>query len=72
AGIIIGFMLYCFFIIPGVIFSIVMASNRSKYRKEYQKALAEYEAVYPAKIRELNERCAALRTRAEQIILGKA
>ncbi|MBD5632207.1 MAG: hypothetical protein HDP34_03140 [Clostridia bacterium] len=67
-----GFMCYCFWIIPGVIYTIVRASKKSKYKKEYEKELADYKAVYPAKIKELNEKTAELRARAEKLVSGKA
>ena len=71
-GVLVGCFLYCFYIIPGIIFSIARACKNSKYKKEYQKELAEYNAVYPAKIKELNNKLTELRARAEKRILGKA
>lgn len=65
-------MCYCLWIISGVIYTIVRASKKSKYKKEYEKELAEYEAVYPAKIKELNEKIAELRMHAEKLVSGKA
>ncbi len=67
-----GIMLYLFYIIPGIIYTIVRVSKKSKYKKEYEKALAEYSAVYPAKIKELNGKLADLRVRAAKCISQKA
>ena len=66
-----GFILYTMFVLPGVIYTIVHFSAKSKYKKQYKKELSEYEAVYPAKIRELESRQAELRARSEKLILGK-
>ena len=71
-GIALGFMLYCFYLVPGIIYTIVRACKKSKYKKQYNKALADYEAVYPAKISQLNGKLAELRTRAEKCIFEKA
>ena len=71
-SILLGVFLYCLWIIPGVIYTIVRISKKSKNRKEYEKELAEYNAVYPAKIKDLNEKTAELRIRAEKLISGKA
>ena len=46
--------------------------QKSKYKKEYGRELAEYEAVYPAKIKQLNEKIAELRIHAEKLISGNA
>ena len=67
--------LYLLYIIPGVIFTIVICCANSKYKKymkQYDKETAEYNAVYPAKIKDLENKKADLRTRAEKRILGKA
>ena len=67
-----GIILFYFFIIPGVIYTIVRIAKKAKYKKQYEKELAEYKAVYPAKIRELEGKMAELRTHAERCISGKA
>lgn len=67
-----GLWLYMMMIVPGVIFSITRGCLKAKYKKQYEKELAEYETVYPAKIRELNNKCAELRARAEKCVSGKA
>ena len=71
-GVALGALLYCMWIIPGVIYTIARAGKRSKYKKQYAKELAEYEKVYPAKIEELNAKTAELRARAERLISNKA
>lgn len=71
-GVALGVMCYCLWIIPGVIYTIARASKKAKYKKIYEKELAEYEAVYPAKITELNAKTAELRARAERLVCGKA
>lgn len=71
-SILLGVFLYCLWIIPGVIYTVVQISKKSKNKKEYEKELAEYNAVYPAKIKDLNEKTAELRIRAEKLISGKA
>lgn len=71
-GVALGGLCFALWIIPGIIYVSVRAAKRSKYKKQYQKALAEYEAVYPAKIKELESKKAELRVRAEKCILGKA
>ncbi|MDE6505301.1 MAG: hypothetical protein K2L42_05450 [Clostridia bacterium] len=69
-GFALGLMLYCFWLVPGIIYSVVRASKKSKYKKEYVEALADYEATYPAKIEDLNEKIAELRIRAEKLVSG--
>lgn len=71
-SILLGVFLYCLWIIPGVIYTIVRISKKSKSKKEYEKQLAEYFAVYPAKIKELEEKTSELRIRAEKLVSGKA
>lgn len=71
-GVFVGCLLYCFYIIPGIIFSIIRAGKKSKYKKEYEKELAEYNAVCPAKIKELNDKLSELRMRASRWVSGKA
>lgn len=71
-GIALGYMFYCMFIVPGIIYTIVRCCKKSKYKKQYQKELAEYNATYPAKIKELNNKTAELRARAAACISGKA
>ncbi|MDE6676304.1 MAG: hypothetical protein K2K12_01145 [Clostridia bacterium] len=66
-----GFILYMLFFVPGVIFTIVHFSAKAKYKKRYKKELAEYESEYPAKIRDLNNKCLELRARAERCVSGK-
>ena len=66
---------YLLYIIPGVIFTISICRANSKYKKymnDYSKAVAEYNAEYPAKIKELESRRLELRARAEKLVLGKA
>ena len=60
------------YIVPGIIYSIVRACLKSKYKKQYQAALARYRAEYPAKIEELNREAAELRKCAENYISGRA
>ena len=59
-------------IILGVIYSIVRAIVGAAYKGQYKKALAEYNAVYPAKIREEESKMSQLRSRAEMCISKKA
>lgn len=66
-----GLWLYMLLLVPGIIFSIVRGCLKSKYKKQYQEALARYEQEYPAKIRELEGKQAELRARSEKLILGK-
>lgn len=67
----VGFMLYCFYIVPGIIYTIVRCSKKSKHKKKYKKELADYNAVYPVKINELNGKLSELRVRAEKCIAGR-
>ena len=71
-AVLLGIYLYMFFLIPGIIYSIVRAAKKSKYKKEYAKELAEYNSVYPEKIRELEKRLAEVRVNASKCISGKA
>lgn len=68
----IGFWLYLMLLLPGIIFSVVRACKKTKYKKQYQNALARYEQEYPAKIKELEGKRSELRSRAENLIAGKA
>ena len=68
----VGLWLYMMLILPGVIFTIVHCAKKAKYKKKYQKELAEYNAVYPAQIRNLESKMAELRARSEKCISGKA
>ena len=67
----IGFWLYLALLVPGLMFTIIRACVKSKYKKQYQKQLAEYNAVYPAKIKELDIKLRELRTQAEKCIAAK-
>lgn len=71
-GVALGAYLYMMFLVPGIIYTAVRCSQKSKYKKRYQKELAEYESVYPARIEEAENRQAELRARAEKCISGKA
>ncbi|MDE6691310.1 MAG: hypothetical protein K2K04_04995, partial [Clostridia bacterium] len=70
-GVLLGVFLYFFYLVPGIIYTIVRCSKKSKYKKAYEKELAEYNAVYPAKIKELNGKLADLRIRAANCISKK-
>ena len=67
----IGFWLYMLLLVPGLIFTIARACKKSKYKKRYQKELADYNAVYPAKIKELDSKMRELRAQAEKYITEK-
>ena len=71
-GVLLGIFLYCLWLVPGIIYTIARACVRSKYKKQYNKALAEYVKVYPAKIEELHKRTIELRRLSENRISGKA
>ena len=71
-GVALGFLCFAFYIVPGIIYVIVRGCLKSKYKKQYNKELYDYESVYPAKIRELNGRMTDLRVNAERLVLGKA
>lgn len=71
-AVLLGIFLYCMWIIPGVIYSIVRISKKSKYKKQYKKELAEYEAVYPAKIKDISNKMLELRESAQNVIMKKA
>lgn len=68
----IGFWLYLALLVPGLMFTIIRACVKSKYKKQYQKQLAEYNAVYPAKIKELDIKLRELRTQSEKCIAAKS
>ena len=68
----VGAFLYMLWIIPGIIYTVVCCCKKSKYKKQYEKESAEYYAVYPAKISELEAKQAELRARAEKCVMGKA
>ena len=70
-GVLVGVFLYFFYLVPGIIYTIVRCSKKSKYKKQYEKELADYNAVYPEKIRELQAKLAELRARAEKCIYEK-
>lgn len=70
-GVALGVYLYMMFIVPGIIYSIVRSCQKSKYKKSYEKAAAEYESVYPAKIKALEEKAEGLRLSAEKCVLEK-
>ena len=71
-GVMLGIFMYTLFIVPGIIYSITRACQRSKYKKQYQAALARYRAEYPEKIEKLNREAAELRRCAENYISGRA
>lgn len=68
----IGVWLYMALIVPGLIFTIARCCTKSKYKKQYERKLAEYNAVYPAKIKELERKQDELRASSEKLISGKA
>ncbi|MDE5563241.1 MAG: hypothetical protein K2J01_06860 [Clostridiales bacterium] len=70
-GMAVGCLCFAFWIIPGIIYVIARSSKKRKYQKEYNKALAEYNSTYPAKIKELEAHNAEIRAQAEKCILGK-
>ena len=67
----IGFWLYLALLIPGLLFTIIRACIKSSYKKQYQKELANYNSVYPAKIKELDVKLRELRTQSEKCITAK-
>ena len=65
---------YLALVLPGIIFTIVICVANAKYRKymkRYDERVAEYERVYPAKIKELTEQQMELRRQAELCISKK-
>ena len=67
--------LYLMYVLPGLIYTIVLCrrtANYKKYVKTYNQETTNYNAIYPAKIKELESKQFELRTRAEKYVLGKA
>lgn len=67
-------LLYFLFLLPGIIFTIVICVKGSKYKKymkQYDVRVAEYNRVYLPKIKEVESQQAELRARAEKCISGK-
>lgn len=72
--IVVCIFLYLLYILPGLIFTIVICVKNSKYKKymkQYEERLAKYENTYPEKIKELEIQKMELRFQAEKCILGK-
>lgn len=65
-----GLVLYFLFLVPGIIYTVVRCCLKAKYKKDYEKSLAEYNAVYPEKIKELSKKQKELRARAQKCICG--
>lgn len=71
-GVLLGILLYLMYIVPGIIYTVVRCCKKSKYNKQYQKDLAAYNSEYPAKIKEIENRCSQLRANAEMLVNGRA
>ncbi|MDE7082462.1 MAG: hypothetical protein K2O89_02000 [Clostridia bacterium] len=71
-GVLLGVLLYFMYIFPGIIYTVVRCSAKSKYKKQYEKELADFETVYHAKIRELNDRQEEIIAQAEKCIREKS